>query len=479
MSRLTTLVVGLLALSGLRCSTGSGDTDPTNSAVRSVLSALASTAAPPEASSAPPSKPVLLIDDASPLVTDQGEDILSTRLDLDLKKLEGSATITFRKSRSGFASFEIGDLSIKTVTGGGKPLRFRTDKGTLDVDARRLLAESEAESATIRVEYLFLSHVKLEGWNGQSGITMLWPQLCARLFPCKTDPSDGLTFELDVTGVDPSMEALYPRVISRDAPSYMPAIATGKFKKLDLGVTTAGTKVFAWYRGNQEKVTRKGTKHLAQVFDFLEKTYGPYTFGREVGSVSANWPRGAYGGMEHHPYWHIATEAMQDEYTHAHEAAHGWFGNGVRIQCWQDFLLSEGTSSYIAARALQKLGVDVWKMFSCDLKRDCTTKKNTVASPPVCEPMDLLTNPLWSDVPYMKGAWFYREVSKVLGEDQLDLALSGFYVGHVGQAATVQSMIDWLVLNAHTPEAKARIGQLAEGWLRTKECPIDPKTLCR
>lgn len=476
MTRPATSVVGLIVLSGLRCSTGSVATESTSSTARLAVSGAASETAQ-EASSTPPAKPVIVIDESAPLVTDFGQDIVSTRLGLDVKKLEGSASVSFRKSRSGFTSFEIGDLSIKAVTADGRPLRYRAEKSTLDIDTRRMLADKEW--ATVRIDYSFLSHTKLEGWNGKSRITMLWPQLCARLFPCKTDPADGLTFELEVTGVEPTMEALYPKSISRDAPSYMPAIAIGKFEKLDLGVTTAGTKVSAWYRANQEKATRKGTKHLAQVFDFFERTYGPYTFGSEVGSVSANWPAGAYGGMEHHPYWHIATEAMQDEYTHAHEAAHGWFGNGVRIQCWQDFLLSEGTSSYIAARALKKLGVDVWKMFSCDLKRDCTTKKNTVASPPVCEPMDLLTNPLWSDVPYMKGAWFYREVGTVLGEDQLDVALARFYVDHVGKAATVQSMIDWLIGRAETADAKARIGELADGWLRQKECPIDPRTLCR
>ena len=39
----------------------------------------------------------------------------------------------------------------------------------------------------------------------------------------------------------------------------------------------------------------------------------------------------------------------------AHEAAHGWFGNGVRLRCWEDFVLSEGTASYLAARVLEEV----------------------------------------------------------------------------------------------------------------------------
>lgn len=53
----------------------------------------------------------------------------------------------------------------------------------------------------------------------------------------------------------------------------------------------------------------QGGAHLRQVFDWLETTYGEYLFGDEVGSVSVAWGPGAYGGMEHHPYWHVASGA--------------------------------------------------------------------------------------------------------------------------------------------------------------------------
>src|SRR5439155_6115404 len=135
--------------------------------------------------------------------------------------------------------------------------------------------------------------------------------------------------------------------IPADAPSYMLAWAVGDYTKVDLGTTSAGRKVSVSYLPGGKAAALAGTKHLPQYFDWLERTYGGYLFGNEVGSVSAAWGAGAFGGMEHHPFWHISNGSLGDAETHAHEAAHGWFGDGVRIACWEDLTLSEGTVSYL------------------------------------------------------------------------------------------------------------------------------------
>ena len=87
------------------------------------------------------------------------------------------------------------------------------------------------------------------------------------------------------------------------------------------------------------------------------------------------WGEGFYGGMEHHPYWHVASDAMDNEETHAHEAAHGWFGDGIRLRCLEDFVLSEGTVSYLAARSVgQIVGAEaeakIWDGYRTELPDD-------------------------------------------------------------------------------------------------------------
>ena len=255
--------------------------------------------------------------DSTPLRMDFGEDVLRTALDLDLAAMRGTASITLRPPPSGFASLEIGDLDVREVTERLAPVRYAASGGRLDLDLRR----GGPGERTVVVEYQFSAHDHFDGWEPRRGFTFLWPQFCGNLFPCKSDPTNGSTYAIVVSGVPAGETAIFPAFIPSNAPPYMPAIAVGAFTELDLGKTTAGTEVRAWHHAGEGDAARAGTKHLRDVFDFYERTYGPYAFGPEVGSVSIDWPPGAFGGMEHHPYWHVAMDAFTDEYTHAHEAA--------------------------------------------------------------------------------------------------------------------------------------------------------------
>src|SRR5262249_35022939 len=137
---------------------------------------------------------------------------------------------------------------------------------------------SNGSDTTIIVKYKFSSHGKsdFDGWMGGSGVTFLWPYFCGNLFPCKSDPADGLTVTMHVTGVENGLTAVYPATIPGAAPSYQPAIAVGDYTKLELGTTSKGTKVSAWYlntvAGNDTDAM-KGTARLRDVFDFYETTY--------------------------------------------------------------------------------------------------------------------------------------------------------------------------------------------------------------
>ncbi|WP_437912646.1 M1 family aminopeptidase [Sorangium sp. So ce302] len=299
-----------------------------------------------------------------PAGEDWTRDILSTALELDLASLTGRATIVLAASDSTAASFEIGDLDIASVADGSGALDHEVSSGRLDVGV-----PSTGSDATIIIDYTFKPHEDFDGWMPGSGVSFLWPYFCGNLFPCKSDPADGVRFTMPVTGVPEGMTAVYPESIPTDAPSYMPAIAVAELTRLELGTTTGGTRVSVWHLPGQEADAAAGTEHLVGVFDFLETTYGPYPFGDSVGTVSANWGGGDLGGMEHHPFWHLSSGSLDSEEVNAHEAAHGWFGNGVRIACWEDFILSEGTATYMAARALEELGVDAWASYECSSGR--------------------------------------------------------------------------------------------------------------
>ncbi|WP_437961221.1 M1 family aminopeptidase [Sorangium sp. So ce119] len=413
-------------------------------------------------------------DDTPSVGEDWTRDILSTALELDLASLTGRATIVLAASDSAAASFQIGDLDVESVAGPSGALAHAVSDGQLDVGV-----PPTGSDATIIIDYAFKPHAEFDGWMPGSGVSFLWPYFCGNLFPCKPDPADGVRFTMRVTGVPDGMTAVYPESIPTAAPSYMPAIAVDELTRVELGTTTAGTRVSVWHLPGQEADAASGTEHLVEVFDFFETTYGPYPFGDSVGTVSADWGGGDYGGMEHHPFWHVSSGSLYSEEVNAHEAAHGWFGNGVRIACWEDFILSEGTATYLAARALEEAGVDAWADYECTLKSVCdpAADGNAIALPDTCNAIDILNHPLWSSVPYMKGAFFFREVAETIGVDVLDRALAGFYTANVGNAARTQDLLD--AIKAATDAAgAAAVDALAADWLRTLACPVDVATLC-
>jgi aminopeptidase N len=158
------------------------------------------------------------------------------------------------------------------------------------------------------------------------------------------------------------------------------------------------------------------------------------------------WGEGLFGGMEHHPFWHVAKDAMSDELTHAHEAAHGWFGDGVRLRCWEDFVLSEGTVSYLSARALTVVGgptleKQVWDEYKTELA-DAIAEGGAPAWPKGCNQIDILKDKLFTNLPYMQGAFFYKDVAAVVGVDVLDGVIGRFYRAHQNKPAGMQDMID-------------------------------------
>jgi aminopeptidase N len=361
-------------------------------------------------------------------------DIKATHLAVDLATKTAVATIELEKA--GNVSLEAGGLHVTRVVDSRGKRRFRVVGGKLLVSNVR---------GELVVDYSFAQHDNADGLL-PGGSTVIWPYFCGNLFPCHSRPADGTTFTLELDGVPAGKTAVYPEAITADAPPYMIAWAVGAYTKRTLGTTDAGTKVnVSWLPGGETAATA-GTKHLVAAFDWYEKTIGPYSFGKDVGSVSVVWGEGLYGGMEHHPYWHVAKDAMNDEITHLHEAAHGWFGDGIRLRCWEDFVLSEGTVSYLSARAMGQVAgaaaeARVWTEYKSELE-DAISEGGAPAWPMGCNKIDIIKDNLFTNLPYMEGAFFYKDVAAQVGADVLDGVLHRFYLAHRGKPAGMQDMID-------------------------------------
>lgn len=387
-------------------------------------------------------------------------DMLATSLDVDLAKKSARARIELSPKGASMVSLDVKGLEIEKVSGGTS---HEVSQGRLDVK----LASGRG-SRELVVDYRFAEKHGFEGLLS-GGATFVWPYFCGNLFPCKPDPKDGLTFTLDVHGAPTGQTVVFPKSIPSDAPPYMLAWATGSYQYKPLGTTAAGTKVGVYSLPGDEPLLGAATSSLTSSFEWLEENVGKYSFGSEVASVSVSWGPGAYGGMEHHPFWHVGRDSFGDESTHVHEAAHGWYGDGVRIACWEDFVLSEGTVSYLTARALggakgPAAEQKVWEGYETRLKK-AVADRDHVAWPDSCNEVDILKE-LYTSVPYMKGAFFYRAVAAAVGVDKLDQVIAKFYAAHVGKAAGMADM-----LAAIQKDTGFDPKPLAKLWLRQKGIP--------
>lgn len=409
------------------------------------------------------------------------QDILTTDLQLDLAGLTGVATVVaWPDATTAEVSLDVSGLEVTALEVDGHRIAPVRRDGWLVTGV-----PSVDRPATLVVAYTFEARDNgaFDGWMPGLGVSFVWPYFCGNLYPCDPAMRDGVSFTMAVAGVEEGLTAVYPESTWSDAPSYMPAVSVGAYTRLDLGTTSAGTRLSAWYLPGErgEEDARAGTAHLLGAYDFYERTYGPYAFGPESGPVEVDWGVGSWGGMEHHPWFHVAQFDFGTEEVHAHEAAHAWFGDAVRLGCWEDFVLSEGTVTYMAARAMEETGgPDLWAYYVDDfLIPICGGMgPNPVVYPDGCNQIDLLEDDIWSLATYMKGACFYEEVADAIGTDAVDETVGAYYRGHQNGTGHMSEMIDALAERAGA-DRRALVESAAQDWLYTAACPTDYAPRCR
>lgn len=399
------------------------------------------------------------------------QDLRSTDLEIAYDARTAVATIDVHASRHRSIVLEVGDLEIREVTVNGRPAEFQVTDGRLIIsDRQRPTLEWGRRVHSVRVAYAFSVHPNFDGFMDQplTDMSFTWPEFCGNLFPCVSHPRDGLRFTLDVTGVPDGQTAIYPREIDFDAPSYQVAFSIGQYEKEVIGVTSAGTEVSLYLLPGEAETVVPAADRLARAFDFFETTYGPYRFGDEVASVSVDWGDGDFGGMEHHPFWHITRDSMINSRVHYHEAAHGWFGDGIRLSCREDFVLSEGVVTYLESRAIEEVGdmtnEEVWSAVQGRFERTIASR-DFVIYPDGCDQIASLFD-LFTNLPYQKGALFMRQVEERVGRAKLDSALSSFYRARVGRAARMQDLVDHIAR-----ETRTSLTDLAQSWLKSTGTP--------
>jgi len=144
------------------------------------------------------------------------------------------------------------------------------------------------------------------------------------------------------------------------------------------------------------------------------------------------------------------------------------------MRCWEDFVLSEGVTTYLASRGVAAADgptaeSEVWAGYATDL-RNAISRGDTEAWPDGCGTIDILHHPVWSSIPYTKGAFFLREVELEVGREALDRVLSDFYMAHGGKEAASMGEL----IAAIESETGFDTSELVAAWLRGRGLPQLP-----
>ncbi|OGQ26600.1 MAG: hypothetical protein A2138_17045 [Deltaproteobacteria bacterium RBG_16_71_12] len=280
--------------------------------------------------------------------------------------------------------------------------------------------------------------------------TLTWPYNTGALFPSTSRPHDGATARVTVkvtrgehvvsAGKQQADGAFH---LDRQVPAYAISFYTGRF--VDGGTSQRSNGVDVRLHGLGSKVPEATRRELrttvAKAVEFFSSWLGEYPFGDRLNVVEIE---SEYGGMEHAGAVAVGVGQARADTVEAgvHEAAHHWFGDGVRIAHWGELWMSEGFTNYATFRFFRHhQGEGKFHALLDAAKetlREQLGKHHTqpLRGPSTSDPQAGLT---W--VPYMHGVWMLRMLEVKLGTAKLDGLLRAWFQHKRHQAVDTDDFI--------------------------------------
>ena len=363
-------------------------------------------------------------------------------------------------------------LRVSGVWVENQPTTFEHSAGdTLAIALPALLAAGD--TTTVRVEY---GGVPLPGRSPGFGLRFTnfidgefqpdpeWPVVqtlsqpvgARTWWPCHDHPADAATvrltvempagFQLAAPGLRESIRTLPGGRIEQTnhmptpIPSYLVSLIVAEYERwsepIDVtelspdGNVVPRTIDLVYYapafRRADAEYTWQNTATMMQRFETL---WGPYPYadikyGNAVfnGAVAMEHP--TMSSIGDSPFTLSDRESTLypgpvGELVNAHELAHMWFGNAVRLERWGDIWLNEGFARYAEVLWLEEFyGSATAKAYLDLLAEGRPFWSGTLRNPP--------PTALFSGVTYDRGAWTLHMLRQVLGRDGLMTAMRDY-----------------------------------------------------
>jgi aminopeptidase N len=299
------------------------------------------------------------------------------RFDLDQRKVLGEVTHTLAPLRDGLTRLEFDsvDLTIASVSVGGKSARFTTTSDKLLVHLERPAKAGEKLDVQIRYEgrprRKGINFI-LPDKNYPNRTPHLWTQGEAEetryYVPIYDYPNDLTASEMLATVPKNWVTLSNGKLVSvKDEPDgtrtwywrqsqphavYLISLVAGEFDEVKETWRNIPVTYYA-LRGQKERITPTFERTRKMLDFFTEKIGVPYPWDKyaQIGVEEH------FGGMEHtsattlthtsllHPQ--VAAESLhRSDDLLAHELAHQWFGDLVTCKDWANLWLNEGFATY-------------------------------------------------------------------------------------------------------------------------------------
>lgn len=358
---------------------------------------------------------------------------------------------------------------LAKVTSAGKPLAFAAQD---DEHVRVSLGKTVRPGTGFKLTYTYeILPKEIDARETEDGGLVLtsrsvysasWPRKGRFWLPLRDAPRDGAMFAARLTF--PSEYTVVSNGVEKGATSGSSGTKTWSFELLTQVPTYAffvgaskdwvrkdarsssGVPVPSWMTPASEAKRDLVLDPAIRAIGFLESTYGPFPFPR-AGFVEAPTTWGG-GGMEHATVVAIDPTDLRgpvDEAQHTaiHELCHHYSGDGVRIDSWADFWLSEGFTEYLTHRAMEAvLGKEVadarWTGTIAEARR--TAALHPLRPRPPAGKDDIDVRDIFDGVVYVKGAWVLRTLEKAVGRARFDAFLKGWFTRHMSGHVTTEDL---------------------------------------
>jgi aminopeptidase N len=282
--------------------------------------------------------------------------------------------------------------------------------------------------------------------------TLSQPVSARTWWPCHDHPFDAATVRLTVRIFD-DWQLAAPGRLERDEivapgrreqtfamttpiPSYLVSLATGRFEKWteevnllelqeDGSVIERVVPIDSYAPSHLALQARNSWANTAEILQTFERIFGPYPYADiKYGNALFSFA----GAMEHPTMSSMGDVTVGlgnanffpgpfGELINAHEVAHQWFGNCVRLERWGDIWLNEGFARYCEFLWLEeKYGEAFARDFLGRIWRP-------TFDGPLRDPAPVS---MFGTTIYNKGGWVVFQLRNVLGRDGLHRVMRNY-----------------------------------------------------